>query len=390
VALGWSSHHNIGISLPQAAGNLGLLPVLRRAELPKTSMHKSPRGFNPRSLHLIKVLFGSGLGVSRTPDGAKTTCQPQTAAGVSRRARDPHKPRRCNSSARLDAVCRRSAVPAGAPASLQSPLQAARSPTYTAIPARSLQRTRRTSGEGMPQLALHATPAGPAAAHAAGVCAPRRLNAPLLPLRRPACPLTPPSSAARLLLERPFMEAICGAVGEVAQVCVLYPLETIKVKCQADGLSAAAALRAMMARGAVPGLRALYSGIGAAAVCSIIVGAVHCEWGARTVGGGRVPVGSESGVTAPGGGSKRFEKRAARPWRPHASGLAALSTACSLEKQCCFPAQLLTGCFQGLLAAVGQSWCCLCCRRSSSPLSPLRRPRRRVFLYEQARSAVGG
>lgn len=25
------------------------------------------------------------------------------------------------------------------------------------------------------------------------------------------------------------MEAICGGVGEVAQICVLYPLETIKV-----------------------------------------------------------------------------------------------------------------------------------------------------------------
>jgi hypothetical protein len=32
-----------------------------------------------------------------------------------------------------------------------------------------------------------------------------------------------------LVLERPLMEAMCGAIGEVAQICVMYPLETIKV-----------------------------------------------------------------------------------------------------------------------------------------------------------------
>jgi hypothetical protein len=29
------------------------------------------------------------------------------------------------------------------------------------------------------------------------------------------------------------MEAMCGAIGEVAQICVMYPLETIKV-CSAQ------------------------------------------------------------------------------------------------------------------------------------------------------------
>jgi hypothetical protein len=33
-----------------------------------------------------------------------------------------------------------------------------------------------------------------------------------------------------LVLERPLMEAMCGAIGEVAQICVMYPLETIKVR----------------------------------------------------------------------------------------------------------------------------------------------------------------
>jgi len=32
------------------------------------------------------------------------------------------------------------------------------------------------------------------------------------------------------VLDRTLMEALCGGVGEVAQICVLYPLETIKVR----------------------------------------------------------------------------------------------------------------------------------------------------------------
>lgn len=59
------------------------------------------------------------------------------------------------------------------------------------------------------------------------------------------------------------------------QVCVLYPLETIKVKCQADGVSAAVAVQQMFGKGPFPAMRQLYSGMGAAAFCSIIVGAVH-------------------------------------------------------------------------------------------------------------------
>lgn len=34
----------------------------------------------------------------------------------------------------------------------------------------------------------------------------------------------------RLVLDRTLMEALCGGIGEVAQICVLYPLETIKVR----------------------------------------------------------------------------------------------------------------------------------------------------------------
>lgn len=52
-----------------------------------------------------------------------------------------------------------------------------------------------------------------------------------------------------LRIPRPFVEGVIGAIGEVAQISVLYPLETIKVKCQADGLSTAAVLQQIMAQG---------------------------------------------------------------------------------------------------------------------------------------------
>jgi hypothetical protein len=34
---------------------------------------------------------------------------------------------------------------------------------------------------------------------------------------------------SKLVLNRALMEAVCGGVGEIAQICLLYPLETLKV-----------------------------------------------------------------------------------------------------------------------------------------------------------------
>ncbi|KAF8066349.1 SAMC1 [Scenedesmus sp. PABB004] len=82
-------------------------------------------------------------------------------------------------------------------------------------------------------------------------------------------------SSPNLVLARPAMEAICGGVGEVAAVCVLYPLETVKVKCQADGVGAAAVLRALLREGVPAAARLLYSGFASAALCSLLVGGVH-------------------------------------------------------------------------------------------------------------------
>lgn len=75
---------------------------------------------------------------------------------------------------------------------------------------------------------------------------------------------------------RPVMEAFVGAVGEVAQISILYPLETMKVKCQVECSSGMSVLRQLMQQGSPASvLRALYSGFSSAAICSIVVGAVH-------------------------------------------------------------------------------------------------------------------
>ncbi|KAI8469632.1 MAG: mitochondrial carrier domain-containing protein [Monoraphidium minutum] len=131
------------------------------------------------------------------------------------------------------------------------------------------------SGLRLPQLAAGGAAAGSAGGRATAFVALAGIGSVAYLQSYPRTIPEKDPTDSKLLLERPLMEMICGAVGEVAQVCVLYPLETIKVKCQSDQVSAVAALRAVCARGPVDAARALYSGIGAAAICSIIVGAVH-------------------------------------------------------------------------------------------------------------------
>ncbi|WIA22871.1 hypothetical protein OEZ86_009816 [Tetradesmus obliquus] len=87
-------------------------------------------------------------------------------------------------------------------------------------------------------------------------------------------PLKDPSKQ-NLVLDRPLMEAMCGAIGEVAQICVMYPLETIKVRCQSDGIAAATVLQQLLAKGAPSAARVLYAGFLSAALSSILVGSVH-------------------------------------------------------------------------------------------------------------------
>lgn len=49
----------------------------------------------------------------------------------------------------------------------------------------------------------------------------------------------------------------------------------VQVKCQSDGLAAAAVLQQLSKNGAPAALKALYAGFFSAAVCSVLVGSVH-------------------------------------------------------------------------------------------------------------------
>ena len=81
-------------------------------------------------------------------------------------------------------------------------------------------------------------------------------------LRRPACP--PACSKPRV--SQLAVDALSGAVGEVASLVVLYPLDSLKVLCQARGASTGAVLAELRALGCSGrALRQLYAGCGSAA-----------------------------------------------------------------------------------------------------------------------------
>ncbi|KAG2434716.1 hypothetical protein HXX76_007606 [Chlamydomonas incerta] len=83
-------------------------------------------------------------------------------------------------------------------------------------------------------------------------------------------------SSRKLQLPAPAVDALAGALGEVAQILVLYPLDTVKVRCQASGETAAVVIRRLLKRGFnVALLKKLYAGAVGAAACAIVVGAVH-------------------------------------------------------------------------------------------------------------------
>ncbi|GLI67172.1 hypothetical protein VaNZ11_011385 [Volvox africanus] len=74
----------------------------------------------------------------------------------------------------------------------------------------------------------------------------------------------------------PLVDAVAGALGEVAQILVLYPLDTIKVRCQASGEAATVVVKRLLRRGFnLQLLEKLYAGALGAAACAVLVGAVH-------------------------------------------------------------------------------------------------------------------
>jgi solute carrier family 25 (mitochondrial S-adenosylmethionine transporter), member 26 len=86
-------------------------------------------------------------------------------------------------------------------------------------------------------------------------------------------PLSPCSTPVAL---HPLaVDAISGAVGEVISLIALYPLDTLKVLCQARGASTGAVLASLMAAGPSAATAALYAGVGSAAMGAAAVGSVY-------------------------------------------------------------------------------------------------------------------
>ncbi|KAI3431773.1 hypothetical protein D9Q98_010529 [Chlorella vulgaris] len=72
------------------------------------------------------------------------------------------------------------------------------------------------------------------------------------------------------------VDALSGAVGEVASLVVLYPLDSLKVLCQARGTNTGAVLAELRALGCnTRAARQLYAGCGSAALCSAAIGAIY-------------------------------------------------------------------------------------------------------------------
>ena len=72
-------------------------------------------------------------------------------------------------------------------------------------------------------------------------------------------------------------EALCGAIGEMTQIFVLYPMDTLKIQCQAHSLGGRAAWALILSKNAGPRqlMRSMYAGCGSQVVCSAAIGAVY-------------------------------------------------------------------------------------------------------------------
>jgi hypothetical protein len=117
-----------------------------------------------------------------------------------------------------------------------------------------------------PSLRAAATAAAGVAVAAAGTYVASRQRSPLDGARQPH----------KLRIPRPVIDALCGAIGEIAQVSVLYPLDTIKVRCQATGSSARQVVAGLLRQGLTAQvLQQLYAGVVSASLCSVAVGSLY-------------------------------------------------------------------------------------------------------------------
>ena len=63
----------------------------------------------------------------------------------------------------------------------------------------------------------------------------------------------------------------------MTQIFVLYPMDTLKIQCQAHSLGSRAAWASIVSKHAGPGqlIRSMYAGCGSQVVCSAAIGAVY-------------------------------------------------------------------------------------------------------------------
>ncbi|WPT12529.1 Mitochondrial RNA-splicing protein MRS3 [Picochlorum sp. SENEW3] len=81
--------------------------------------------------------------------------------------------------------------------------------------------------------------------------------------------------SGRMTLNETAIDCISGALGEVAALYSLFPLDTLKVQCQAKSVSLSTALKHIVQQGPRTAVRLLYAGAGTAAFGGTIVGALH-------------------------------------------------------------------------------------------------------------------
>lgn len=78
-----------------------------------------------------------------------------------------------------------------------------------------------------------------------------------------------------LQLSETVIDCISGGLGEAAALVALFPLDTLKVQCQARSISIRVAMCQILMQGPLAGIKSMYAGVGTAAIGAAVVGAVH-------------------------------------------------------------------------------------------------------------------
>mmetsp|Transcript_22126 Transcript_22126/g.61417 ORF Transcript_22126/g.61417 Transcript_22126/m.61417 type:complete len:388 (+) Transcript_22126:333-1496(+) len=121
------------------------------------------------------------------------------------------------------------------------------------------------------------------------------------------------------------VSAICGGAGECASVVATYPLDTLKVRCQTQGLGCWQVLRGVLLSGnRVQALAALYSGVVPVGLTAVVSGALYLSiFAGAEILLTKVSRGMQrKGTAESGGGKAGSEWRESSPW---VAGLSAAS-----------------------------------------------------------------